>query len=196
MKIKILFPLLITALLLTACTKTEISRGTITDNTYTSEYASLSAVLPEGCTVQSDEALAALIGETAESVYPSGSSFAAQAAARESIFDMQAVSADGSESIGFYYENLASEEMNGADEAQYLQLLASQLRLLDANAELSELREITLGGETWLCLSAELTYSDTPISQSYAAIKLGDYMAVLLASSLSGDSQALLDIFI
>ena len=158
-----------------------LTRGTLTDNIYTSAYAGLTFTAPDGWAYATDEELATLMDLSADAMSDAGVEFSEEALEKQVLYDMQAKDRATGASVLLMYENLALTGNTVISATTYLEQIIKQLTDADIyQYTFGEITEAELCGKSYQVVQAEMT--DYGVTQYYYARKIDKYMLYIFVS--------------
>ena len=183
-KIALFLSLVLMFCSLTACSskpkeeKVEFSRGTVTDNIYTSTFAGIKFAAPEDWTLASEEELNAMMNVAIDNT--DANALAKKYLELSTVYDMIAIAPDNS-NVMIMYENLAlTPGGTSYSETDYAEAVKGQM---DSSYECGDTYTADLGGKTFTVMPASI--SGGQMFQDYYLLRVGNYMACIVFTSLS-----------
>lgn len=174
----------------------KVTRGTVTDNVYTSEYNGLSFTIPSDWYFYSDAEIAETMGLGLD-ILSDDIAFNEALASLASVYDVMAQGSDGS-NLNISYENLTVTGGTGYDEEAYLDVVRNQLAMLSSITYTVEegYKTVSLSGETFVCLSVQASSNGLTMAQNYYVRRIDNYMCLVVITSLAMDPNEIAGWFI
>ena len=160
-----------------------VYRGVISGDTYTSSFIGLSFTLPENWVFAGDAEIAAMMGIAANVLAAEDIDF--DAANIETLYDMLASNPLTGDNIMVMIEDLTltSPLAPLIPTRVYLDELKAQMEELDfADYVFADDFQVTIGGQTWDVLSANVDMMGMEIEQHYLVRRQGNYMIAIIAT--------------
>ena len=188
------------AVLLFVCSacagKSVPSHGQWENNTYRSDFADISFVLPDGWTVSSDEFLAGWMGISnlvGEDVDIEGVPFSVEALKENVLRDMLATSSNPETVVSISFENLdKTSSLKKLSAKEYLEVTKNVMQAETTSSyEYSEIAEQKVGKHTYASLASSSKANG--YEQQVFARKIDGYM-VLISISTSAEGESITDI--
>ncbi len=173
-------------LVLCACAETvSIDRGVTSDSSYTNESLSVNFTKPAGWRFYTEEELAKLLNVTVEQFRDESFSDAAKL---NSVFEFMAVNESTGDNVSLIMENLRPSGNTGITEERYAELSRKNMQeqLVGATYTFGEDSRVSVGGQSYLRITAKCSYSGITMQQYMYLRKVGSYMVVITATSMSG----------
>ena len=176
------------ALLLVACNSTspELSRGTIKDNVYTSEYLGLSFTKPESWVYSTDEEIAAAMNLGADLFL--NENFKEALENNSNIYDMMVVDSITRTNINVGFENLSKTFASNITVEQYVQALKTQLSNVSGMTVTfpESFETVTLGKTEFTKVACTVTAQGVSMKQVYYLNKMDKFMCHIIVTIPSG----------
>lgn len=175
----------------------ELCRGTVEDNTYTSEFLHVTLTLDDSWQIADDEAMAELSGLVADSF--SDESVKNQLEKGGVVYDLYAMRSDGASlNIAIQKLGLANGAMMTEDafaEANMKQLpdvlASSSIKVIDIQKS-----TFPFAGTEHVSLILTGSVQDVPLYETMVVVKTGSYVSLITAATFQNDGTAeLLDLF-
>lgn len=160
----------------------DISRGTVSGNTYRNSYSGIKFTKPSSWEFKSDDEILELLGASIDDIDEMLESGLA-------IYDAIATSSSGT-SVIIGFENLEATGSEDYTAEDYTDAVTSQLEA--AGYDIGSSKEIDLCGDEYLKTIATLEYSGVEVCQAYYVRKVDNYIAFVIVSTV--DSSELSDI--
>lgn len=152
-----------------------VSRGTVSDDTYTSTYAELTFKKGASWSFLSEEELSETMNSGADIL--DQEDFEQAMASMASVYDMMAVDSTTGNNLIVCYENLKLSNSTAITPQRYLEMVEQQLSGQSSiTFTAGEKTEVSLCGNTYLRGAYTMTYSGNTMSQYYYVRKLGQHM--------------------
>lgn len=169
----------VVVLVLSGCSAgSKLERGTVENGVYISEYSGLTFSPAEGWEFWSDEDILKLIEATEGRMSESEREKYDQGKGK-TVYD--AIASSGSASVFIIYENLALTKYGtNYTESDYAEVLSTLL----SGYTISDPEELTIGGNTYLSVTATATVEeDTILCQQYLLRRIDNYMLSILITT-------------
>lgn len=185
--------LIMTALLLSGCggnydSGKDFSRGSASDNTYTSAYSGLTFTLPgEDWQFASEEEMAAMMDVSVDLLNNVGIETSEEEVSAVTIYDMVARDPYSGTNVIILYENLALTQGGLAYDAKhYIEASNEVLQQTGMYDTFSEIGETSINGEVYITQNIKGDISGLASDQYYFVRRIDDYMLTVIIS-LFGD---------
>ena len=176
----------------------QLHRGTVEENTYTSQFLGLQLTVDEDWLIADDQQLAELSGLVLDSF--TDEDVKAQIEKGGSVMDLYALNqADGS-SVNINLQKLSLISGALVSEDAYAEANLKQLPDVLASSGITvdklEKTKVTFAGAEHTALTLEGTYQELPLYETIVLVKTGSYIACVTAASYFEDTTGdLLDMF-
>ena len=160
------------------------SRGTITDNIYSSEYSGLTFTPPNSDWVYaSDEEMASMMNVSVDILNDVGISASQEEINAVTIYDMIAQDPYSGTNVIILYENLSLVQDGLSYSAEdYLQASNEMLAQTGFYDNFSAISEVTLCGETYVSQNITGSMNGVATNQYYFTRRIDDYMLSIIIS--------------
>ena len=156
-----------------------LSRGTIVDDVYTSEFMGVSFRKPKGWVYSTDEEIAAVMQIGADLL--NTDEFLEQAAKMSTVYDMMVKDPLSGNNINIVFENLKMSASSNITEEQYIEV--AKKRLIEQAPMLGykfgQEEKCKLGEQEFYRVPADGEYSGVKFNQRMYVRKEGTYMIVI-----------------
>lgn len=162
----------------------EFTRGVVTDDVYTSEFAGITFTAQDGFRYYDDSEIATVYGVSEEMLGIESEDGI--------VYDMYCINTDGM-NISINYENLSGVYDKVLDEQTYLELSQSGLKTAFEDREGIGITDIGIStvdvnGTKMDCLNVEMDMEGTALYETIVVKKVHGYMAVCTVSGFSEDA--------
>lgn len=156
-----------------------LSRGTIVDDVYTSEFMGVSFRKPKGWVYSTDEEIAAVMQIGADLL--NTDKFLEQAAKMNTVYDMMVKDPLSGNNINIVFENLKLSASSNITVEQYIEVAKKQLidQAPMLGYKFGESEKCKLGEQEFYRVPAEGEYSGVKFNQRLYMRKEGTYMIVI-----------------
>ncbi len=160
------------------------SRGTITDNVYSSEYSGLTFTPPNSDWIYaSDEEMASMMNVSVDILNDVGISASQEEINAVTIYDMIAQDPYSGTNVIILYENLSLVQDGLSYSAEdYLQASNEMLEQTGFYDNFSATNEVTLCGETYVSQNITGNMNGVATNQYYFTRRIDDYMLSIIIS--------------
>lgn len=165
---------------------TELSRGTIEGDVYTSEYLGISFTKPESWVYSTDEEIAAMVNLGVDMVL--GENFKEALENNPTIYDMMAVDIITRSSINVGFENLSKTFATNITVEQYVQALKAQVANVSGMTVTfpESIETVKLGETEFTKVDCTVTVQGVSMKQVYYLKKVDKFMSFIIVTIPSG----------
>ena len=168
-----------------------LERGSISENTYHSDYSGLNFTLPDtNWQFSTDEELANMMSISVDALNNIGLNTSQEMMELTTIYDMSAINPFTGSNVIVLYENLAASiggmQYNEEDYINTVNDYLSQASYYE-NLSFGEITEVTVSGHTYFSQEQTATISGIPVAQYYFVRKIDNYMLSIVVTVFSDD---------
>lgn len=177
---------------------TGFERGVVENGTYTSKFLGVTATVPEGWVIASDEEVAQIFGMVVDAMTADGAN--QQLEDGGVVYDLYALEQNTGNSINISVEKLNAVQKLALDESSYADVAIEQLpdALSSVGVTVTNIKKTTVNfaGVDHAGIAIQAEIEGIAMYESMAIIKEGSYVATVTAASYQDDTTlSALDFF-